>query len=131
MKKQRHALMLAAFVLGLCLVAAPALANEFHIINNADETVQISCSTPAGSGTGQAAVGSNMSAETPVNNGSTLDVTCNGTLVVNSYGAQRTSSFGCSSNQVQHVTLTTPEEGGLNLAETCQAAESESSLESS
>ena len=131
MKKQRHALILTALALGLCLVAAPALANDYHIINNAGETVEVSCSMPAAPVPGEAAVGSITGEKNPVDDGSTLDITCGGTLGVHSSWGRRASYFGCSSGQVQHVTVTTPSGGGLNLAETCQAAESDSSLESS
>ncbi len=108
--------------LGLCLVAAPALANDWHIINNAGETVQVSCSIPAGSGTGANAVGSTTTSQQTVNDGSTLDFTCAGTLSLQSSSALRSSSFTCASGETQTVTLTSSDDDALDLAETYAAA---------
>ena len=124
MKKQSRSLILAALVLGLCLVAAPALANDFHIINNSGEAVEVGCSIPQGGAPGANAVGSTTVNKQTVEDGNTLDFTCDGTLTVQSAGALRSSFFTCSSNQVQTVTLTSSNGPGFDLAETCGAAAS-------
>ena len=124
MKKQSRALMLAALVLGLCLVSAPALANDYHIVNNSGGAVEVGCSIPQGGAPGATAVGSTTVNKQTVEDSNTLDFTCDGTLTVQSSGALRSSFFTCSSNQVQTVTLTSSGGAGFDLAESCGAAAS-------
>ncbi len=124
MKKQSRALILSALVLGLCLVAAPALANDYHIVNNSGEAVTVGCSIPQGGAPGANAVGSTTVNTQTVEDSNTLDFTCDGTLTVQSSGALKSSFFTCSSNQVQTVTLTSSGGAGFDLAESCGAAAS-------
>lgn len=128
MKKQSHALILATLALGLCLVAAPALANDWHIINNSGEAVEVGCSQPQGGAPGSASVGTATTSKQTVNDGSTLDFTCAGTLSLQSSSALRSSSFTCASGETQTVTLTSSDDDALDLAETCAAAASTPSV---
>ena len=104
--------------LGLSLWTTPVWANQFQIVNNANEALALACSTEVDTGT--------MGRTGTVDHGMSADFACDGTFRIQRVGGSGlTIAFDCPSGQTKQVTLTADgNSDDLNHTGSCVASTS-------
>ena len=111
MKKRSGALTIIVLTLGLCLVAAQALAWDFRVINSSGDSVKVNCST------------TNIT-DWPAD-GETREYSCGGTAFVQRPGGNPEYDIpnDCASDEIKATTVTAGANAGeLNVAHQCVSA---------